>query len=805
MSIWSDVRHGARLLVKDRSLSAAAIGAMALAMATVATIATLANGIFFRPLPFDDPGRIVILSTRVTVNANTFTSGVSYSELQDWRAGARTFSDIAGFTEQPINLADDTVAPERLNAIFMTANTLRTIGRAPMLGRDFVAGDDATGAPPVAILGARVWRSRYGADPAIVGRTVRINGEAATVVGVMPDGFGFPDVAEIWQPLGARPESHGDTRRERPVNMVARLAPGVTAEQATADLSRVLTDLAARYPDASRGVMPLVRDFRERSVGRVRIVFTAFGAAAAFVLLLACANVANLLLARGVDRSREITIRLSMGASRRRITTQLLAESLVIGGAAGMLGLGLSVAGVTAFQRTIDAAGGVPYFLDFPIDWRVLTFLVIVSLVSSALFGLVPALQTTRVSLTAILAEGAWTTTSTRSRRLWQSALVSAQVALAIVLLTTAGLMLRDLQASTNADVGIDASAVMTARFLLPETRYPTPDARATFYRRLDTRLAQLPMGAGVLAMYPPSQGAERRFASVDAQPVPRSGRTVSYLSIGPRYFTTLSDRPVRGRELADTDGPGVAVVNERFAELYFGDGDPLGRTVTVAGFPPRNEPVRMTIVGVAPNVRHRSTEDRQFDAAIYVSQAAEAPVNATLIVRSMAGAAATATAMREAMRAIDADLPLFQIASVDTLLEEDRWEGRVLSTVFGLIATLALALAAVGVYGVTAFAVAKRAREIGLRVALGARAAHICALVARGIASPLVAGTVLGLAGAMLLGRALQTLLSEIEPNDTVTLVAVPLVLAAVAAIAGFVPARRALRVNPADALRAE
>ena len=805
MSVWSDVRHGVRLLVRDRGLSAAAICAMALALAAVATIATLANGVFFRPLPFDDPERMVLLSTRVTIKANTFVTGVSYPELQDWRAGARTFTDIAGFTEQPINLADDRLAPERLNAIYQTANTFRMIGRNPALGRDFVAADDVAGAPPVAILGARVWRSRYGADPAIVGRTIRINGEPATVVGVMPDGFGFPDIAEIWQPLGARPESQRATRTFRPVNMFGRLAPGVSREQATADLSALLTDLAARYPEASRNVTPLVRDFRDRSVGRVRVVFTAFAVAAGFVLLVACANVANLLLARGVDRSREMSIRLSMGASRGRIASQLLAESVVLGLVAGAAGLGVSLIGVAAFRGAMDAGGNVPYWIDFPIDWRVLTFLAAVSLVSSGIFGLVPALQTTRVSLTRVLAAGGWTSTGTKSRRVWQGALVTAQVALAIVLLTTAGLALRDLQASTRTAVGIETSTVMTARFLLPETRYPNLEARAAFYRRLDARLQSLPAGRGVLAMYPPSQGAERRYAAVDGQPVPSSGRSVSYLTVGARYFATLSDRPVRGREFSDTDGPDVAAVNERFADLYFRGADPIGHVVTLAGFPPTREEHRVTIVGVAPNIRHRPTDDHDFDPAVYVSQAAEAPPFATLIVRSPAGAAAAASAMREVMRTLDADLPLYQMASIDALLEEDRWEGRMLSTVFGLIAGLALALSAVGVYGVTAFAVAKRAREIGVRVALGARASHISALVARGAAVQIALGTVLGLAGAFASGRILQTLLSEIEPNDGVTLVAVPLVLGAVAAVACLLPARRALRLNPADALRAE
>jgi putative ABC transport system permease protein len=803
--MWTNLRLGVRRLVTDPGMSAAAVGALALAMAAVGTIVTLANGIFFKPLPFDAPEQVVLLDTEVTVSGNTFTTGVSYPELLDWRAGARSLTAISGFIEQPVNLGDDALAPERLNGLFVTANTFGLIGRRPALGRDFAEADDVPGAPAVAILGARVWRSRYGADPAIVGRTIRIDGLPATVVGVMPDGFAYPDIAEVWQPLGARREVHQATRRERAFHMIGRLAPGVTREQATADLSVVVSALAERYPDTSRGVAPLVRDFRARSVGRVRIVFTAFALAASFVLLVACANVANLLMARGVDRSREISIRLSIGASRSRITSQLLAESAVIGLAGGGAGFALSLAGVAAFRGAMDAGGNVPYWIDVSIDWRVLTLLAAVSLLSSAIFGLVPALQATRVSLTAAMTEGGWSATSGRGRRRWQGAFVTAQVALAIVLLTTAGLVLRDLQSSARTDAGIEPSRVVTARLMLPEARYPTPDARAAFYRQLDARLATLPAGPGVVAMYPPTQGGERRFASLAGQPLPKSGRSVSYLSVGARYSSTLSDRPVRGRELSDTDGPGVAVVNQRFADLYFAGTDPVGRPVTLSGFPATREPRQVTIVGVAPNIRHRPTDDRNFDPAVYVAQTAEAPAFATVIVRSRAGTGAAVSAMRDVVRSIDADIALYQPGTVENLLEEDRWEGRMLSTVFGLIAGLALALAAVGVYGVTAFAVSKRAREIGVRVALGARARHICALVIRGAAAQVALGSAIGLAGSLALGRGLETLLSEIESSDPITLAAVPLLLAVVAAAACVMPTIRAVRVDPARTLRAE
>jgi predicted permease len=800
-----DVRHAVRRLLHDRGVSAAAICALALAIAAVNTIFTLANGIFLRPLPFEQPDRIVLLSTSVPTRAGRLTRGASYQEWQDWRAATRTLSSIGIYTDGELSLADDRVAAQSLRESTLSANVFDLIGRQPLLGRAFSAADDAAGAPPVVLIGHRLWQSRYGGDADVVGRTVRVNGRAATIVGVMPAGFAFPQSSEIWQPLSALTDVQRSSRTGRGLEAMGRLRPGVTREQAAADLATVASDLSARYPESNTGVTTLVRDFRDRSVGRVRVVFTAFGLAVTFVLLIACANVANLLLARGLDRGREMSIRLSMGATRARLVGQLLVESAVLGGCAGVLGLFVSMAGVASFKSALVTAGDVPYWIDFSLDWRVILFLVALSLAASMLFGLMPALQTARAALAASLADSGRAATHGRRGRRWHGALVTVQVALAVVLLTAAGLTARDLRAVARMDIGLDSRGVTSARFMLPEGRYPTVESRLAFYRRLDERLAAMPGGRAVLATYPPYQGGEPSRVSVDGQPPDRPGsRPISTLAIGPRYFASLG-RSVRGREFTRIDERGVAIVNERLARLYFGQADPMGREIAVATPQGGVGVVHLTIVGVVPNIRQWSTDDHDFGPVVYVPPS-EMPVPfSTILVRSDVGTAAMATAIRDAVDDVDPDLALVELSSLDGLLDADRWENRMLSAVFGLVAVLALTLATVGAYAITAFAVSRRTREIGVRMALGARARHVYVLVTRGAALQVAAGIGLGLIGTLAARGILESVLSEIDASDAVTLGAAPALLAIVTALACLVPASRAVAVDPARSLRAE
>jgi putative ABC transport system permease protein len=386
------------------------------------------------------------------------------------------------------------------------------------------------------------------------------------------------------------------------------------------------------------------------------------------------------------------------------------------------------------------------------------------------------------------------------------------------VLLAAAGLTLRDLRAQVRVDAGLDSADVTTARLVLPEGRYATPGSRAAFYSRLDARLASLPAGRAVVASYPPTDGGEQRSVGVDGQPppalqpqilgqAPAAGpRRISALAIGPRYFASLARGAVRGREFGDDDAAGVAIVNERFARLYFGNADPLGRSISMRIRGERDElPARLTVVGVAPNIRQRPTPDRDFDPVVYLPHAAWPQPFATILVRSDAGTAAVTGALRDTIRGLDSDLPLYEVRSLDDVIEADRWEGRLLSTVFSLVALLALTLATVGVYAVTAFSVSTRTREIGVRMALGARAYHVYLLVTRSAAIQIAAGIAVGLVGALAARGVLDSLLSEIDAVDGVTLAAVPVLLGLVTLVACLLPASRAVAVNPAHSLRAE
>ena len=580
MSLQMDLRHGLRLLVRDRGVSAAAICALGLALAATSTIFTVVNAIFLKPLPFDDPERVVLLRTERQLGGDLIPAGLSYLELEEWRAGTRTLAGIAAFVEDTMNLADDRVAPEQLQGAIVSANAFGLIGDQPIAGRAFIPADDAPGAPPVVMLGYGVWQSRYGGTPDVVGRLVRVNGRQATVVGVMPDGFRFPQSADIWQPLSALPERQRGTRTDRGLTAIGRMRPGVTREQVAADLGGVAAALAARYPDAQAGVRPRVGDFRDRSVGRVRVVFTAFGLAVGFVLLIACANVANLLLARGLDRGREMSIRLSMGASRGRLAGQVLVESALLGLAAGAAGLVVSLAGVAAFTGTLRAAGDVPYLLDFSVDWRVYAFLTAVSLLAS--MSLRPRPRTPHVACRAH--RRARRRRPHRHRR-------AAQPGVARRARGGAGRPRhrprhrRGSHFATCArrPVWTSASTAPASRpsaFCCPRVGYATPDARAAFYRRLDARLASLPAGRAAIATYPPFNGAEVRAVGVDGGALvqPRQ-RPISYFTVGPRYFATLATGPVRGREFRDADADGVALVNERFAALSFRGGRPRSPT----------------------------------------------------------------------------------------------------------------------------------------------------------------------------------------------------------------------------------
>ena len=810
MALWSDITHGCRLLLKDRGFTLAAVLTLSLGIAVNMVVFTLVNGALLRDLPFEHPDRIVELRVFHRDRPQAPTDGASYLDVQDWRAAVTTFDGLGAASEQTMNVSDESHPAERFEGAFVSANAFALVGVPPILGRDFRADDDRPGATPVVMLGEDLWRSRYASDPNIVGRAIRVNGAPSVVIGVMPDGFGFPVTAEMWQPLAMLAAEDRNDRNGRFLFAFGRLRPGITIDQATADLGRVMASLAARHADTNRQTEPRISLYRVGVGGPIRALFAALLGAVTFVLLIACANVANLLLARAAGRSREVTVRMSMGASRWRIVRQLLVESLLLAAIAGVCGLGLSVIGVRVFwANAVDSHP--PYWLRFPLDIRVFLYLAAVCLGTSVLFGLLPALQTARTSLVEVLNDSGRAATGGRQGRRWSSALIVGQVALTLVLLSGAMAVVQSIVSLSRVEAGVDTSRLLRMRIDLPSSSYATPEQRIALYRRLEERLAARGRMQAALANVPPLSGGRLRDIEVSGQPAGSARAQATQVTIGAQYFATIGTRPLRGREFGAGEGEagrGAAIVNERFASMFFPGTGAIGQRILIADPVGRGDQRRagewMTIVGVAQNVRQRTTaQNLEFDPVVYVPYASDVVWNMNVLVRTDGDLAAAAAGLRADVAAIDPDLPLFDVRTVDDLLYFQRWGQRVFGTMFGLVAALALVMAALGLYAVTAYSVAQRTREFGVRVALGASTVHVAWLVARQTSLQVLIGVALGTTGAVAVSGLLPAILSASRAGDPAFLVMVILFVIGVAAAACLVPTRRAIKVDPVAALR--
>ena len=806
MTIWQDVRLAARLLIRDRSLTFAAVAALALGIAATTTVFTIVNAVVLRDMPFDEPDRIVELGTRVPRG----NRGVSYPDLLDWRERTRSFDGIAAFAQTTMNVSEETIAPERFQGTYISANAFGLIGHQPILGRRFSPDDERSGAQAVVILGHDAWKNRYRSDPAVVGRTIRVNGVPSVVIGVMAERFKFPFSADMWQPITLLPVERLQGRETRTMGAVGRLKTGVTVEQALDDVGLVMAALAREYPATNVDVGGRVSLFRLGANDQISLVmFTLLGAVAS-VLVIACANVANLLLARAMDRTREVSVRMAIGASRWRIIRQLLVESLLLATTAGAIGLALSVAGVRLFRNAVTGTGE-PYWLDFTMDLRVFAFFALACLGTAVIFGLAPALQTANTRLSETLNESGRGTAGTRGARRWASALVVVQLALAPVLLSGAGLMMRTLLESYRTDVGITTAGLVRVRLSLPDQEYPDPARKAQFYRQLEERLAAAPNLKAALASTAPQEGAAFREVSFDGRSEGAAGTRpiAGMMTIGLRYFDTLGVSLLRGRDFTSADGgtsetPGI--VNARFVEMHFADTDPIGRRIRLwpAGGPVEG-PEWVTVIGVAPNVRQRDVDGGDFDPIVYVPYASNPLTFTSILVRSPSDLSLVASQLREHVQAMDPDLPLFEIVTIDELLAEDRWPFRVFGSMFTVFAVIALVITAVGLYAVTARSVSQRTREIGVRMALGAEAREVWWIVTRRVSIQIAIGLAIGMIGALGVGRLLQGTLVRVSPTDPITMIGVPALLVMVGLLASLVPARQAMRLDPVAALRAD
>ena len=833
---WQDLRFAARLLLKERWFTAAAVLALGLGIGLTSTGFTVYNAMLVRGLPVDDQDRVMALAMR---DADGRERLLSYLDFRDWRAEATAFGGVAAYGEPAMTVGDPGLATERFPGARVTANTFRLLGIEPLLGRDFRPEDDGPGAAPVVMLGHGVWTRRYGADPEVLGRVIRVDGAPATVVGVMPEGFEFPMWAELWQPLGLTPDLAGQPRDRRVFRAVGRLADGVTVARAQSDLDAVAARLAAAYPDTNAGFRPWVDPFNEHYNGTLRPALTALLIAAGIVLLIACANAANLLLARAARRSREVGMRVSLGATRARIVRQLLAECVVIAGAAGVLGLGLANLCARLLTLSIEPLMA-PFWVDFAIDGRVLAFLTATCLSAALIFGLAPALHTSRANVRDLATAAGAAGAAGRPARRWMGWLVTAELALTLVLLAGAGLMARSLLTLARADRVIDTAGVATMQIGLPDARYPTAAQRIAFFRTLHEQVAASPSIASVTRAsaipFAPG-GAARRDVAIDGRPAPDgdSAATARVVAIANDYFEALGLRLQRGRSFTDRDGTAGnarVIVNRRFADLFLADDEPLarqsspdgsaGRPTNPAGVRavPRRGPLGrrirltpagepgdpgpwLTIVGVSPTVR-QSMGDAPGPVA-YLPYRAEALPFAELLVRSELGPDAAARAVGQIVRGLDPAVPVGRIWTLDGVLGQTLFIPRMIGSLLGAFAWVALVLSAVGLYGVTAYAVTQRTQEIGVRMALGAQAGQVRWMVLRRGLAQLGAGLAFGLWGALTVGRLFEAWLADTPPNDPVTQVAVAILLGGVSVAACVWPARRAARLDPVAALRHE
>ena len=803
--LWQDIRHAVRRLAKDRSLTFMAVAALSLGIGANNTVFTFVNAVLIRGLPFEEPDEIMHLATRLVTEGQN--RGVSYPDFVDWRDQTTAFTDLGAFTGGTANLSDNEHAPERVNGSLVTANTFRLLRQPVLLGRDFLPEESERGADRVVILGYEVWQNRYGGDPNVIGRMLRVNEEPSTIVGIMPQGMKFPQGADTWRPL--QPTNDLDQRDRRGLGVFGRLAPGIDRTMAQTELRAITGRLTLQYPDTNTDFAAHVQTFNEwANGGQIRIVFLTLMGAVAFVLLIACANVANLLLARSAHRAREVAVRVSLGASRWRVVRQLLLESVVLGVVSGVVGLGLSAIGVRLFDLAV-ADVGKPYWIQFTMDWRVFSFLGLVCLATSVVFGLAPALHLSKTNVNELLQEGGRSGTGGRRVMRMSSAMVVVEVMFTVVLLAGAGLMMRSFLTLYQLDLGVDGDRLLTARVVLVNQKYPEPDQRVAFMDALTEQLQAMPGAAAAsIASNFPLGGGSRRTLEIDGRPTPAATEPpeVSVVNVGDDYLASLGLDTLLGRSLTrrdGLDGSEAVVVNARFVARFLEGEKVLGHRIRMDVGEEDTPGPWMTIVGVGPTIRQTSLEEPEPDPVVYRRHRLDPGAFLAIQVDTPGDPMALLPQVREAVRAVDPDLPVFEAHTFSEQMAEARWPFAVFGSMFAIFAVVALVLSAVGIYAVTAYSITQRTQEIGVRMALGARPGQVVWMVMRRGLNQLAIGLAIGLFGAAGVGQIMAGLLVQVSPTDPVTLGMILLVLASVTVLACLGPARRAALLDPAVALR--
>ncbi|HEX8283351.1 MAG TPA: ABC transporter permease [Pyrinomonadaceae bacterium] len=810
-TLLKDVRFAARGLWKRPGFTAVAVVTLALGIGANTAIFTVIDAALLRSLPYRDPSRLVHLWE--TKRSRDFERReASYPDFLDWRAqSAEVFEGVAGYAPRQFTLALEGEAA-RARGAAVTANFFDLLGVRADVGRGFVAGEDEPGAAPAAVLGHGLWLRRFGGDRAVVGRKVTLDGEAFTVVGVLPADFQFARLGEteVWTPLAVTPDV-ASRRYMHWLQVVARLKEGADAGAAAARMATVAAGIERDDPGAHAGVGLKVVPLQKEFVGPVRPVLFVLLGAVGFVLLIACTNVANLLLARSASRRREMAIRAALGASRWRVVRQLLTESVLLALAGGGVGLVLALWGVDLLVAAIPAAqlAQMPYLRGLSLDADVLLFAFGLSLLTGVLFGLTPALASTRADLQESLKEGGRSSGSRATGRL-RDLLVVSEVALALVLLVGAGLLLKSLAVMLKVDPGFDTRGLLTLRVALPPARYAEDARAARFYDELVRRVSALPgvRGAAATSNLPLAGDGGTGSPQVVGRATPASELTEAHMrTVSANYFAVMGIPVAAGRVFGERDGveaPPVLLVNKTYAERVFPGEDPVGRRLT---FKWSGDRPPFEIVGVVGDEKVTSLDARTTPVVYFHNQ--QGPdSSAALVVRAEgADPTALAGAVREAARGLDPEVPVFAVQTLEQMVAGTRatFMRRYPAYLTGVFACVALLLALVGIYGVVSYAVTQRTHEIAVRVALGARGRDVLRLVLRHGLGLALAGVAAGTVGALMLTRLISGLLFGVSAADPAVYALVSLLLVAVALVASLVPARRATKVDPMVALRYE
>lgn len=804
--LMQDVRFALRTLAKAPLFTTLCVLCLSIGIGVNASIYSVVYTVFQRPLPYADPDRLVVVEER-HLKRGSNTQSVSFESFRDIQRQATVFEQTAAISVRSITLTDGD-EPVRLRGELVSASLFSLLGVKPHLGRVFRLDEDVANAAGTIILSYGLWERRYGADSSIVGRSISVNGSPSTVVGVMPKGFSFPWREEAWVPMTPRLE--GRPRDIREVRIFGRLKPGADASTATSQLEAISTRLEKLYPRHQEDWRAYAQPLREEFWGNnARLTSAAMMGAVTFVLLIACANVANLLLARATTRGREIAIRATLGAGRGRVVRQLLTESILLALIACPVGIGIAFWLLDVLIASIPE-GDLPYYFEFVIDAPVLLYTVGIAALTGMIFGLAPTLQAVRGELQSALKEGSRGVGTGHGRQRLRTALVVGEVALSLVLLVGAALFVRSFLNLQNKSGGIETANLLTMRFYMPSERYDSTRALSARVEDVIQRVEALPgvLSATASNQIPLSGGGSGGDIEIEGKPVVSraDAPSVSWTGVTSHWFETLGVPLLGGRTFTEQearDSSGVAVINETMAKRFWPQGEPVGRRFRLLD---DSTAKWLTVIGIARDFRPNELGDGgPIDPSFYVSYPYLPMRNTGLVIRTEQEPTQITSAARKAIRESDPTLPVFEIMSMEELRRFGFWSQRLFGWMFSMFGIVALVLASVGVYGVIAYSVSQRTQEIGVRVALGAQPSDVIRLIVRSGAMLALAGIAIGLVGAFGVTRVIQSLLVDVSSTDALSFIGVTLFLGAVALLASYIPARRATRVDPLTALRAE